>query len=132
MKKLLFSVLFLSSFIGALTIQSCYYDSEEDLYGTGTTVTCDTAKVSFATLVMPTMTASCATTGCHRGTSASAGINLENYTAVKNYATRAKDVFLGSMYHNSSFSAMPKGAPKLPTCTVDKIAAWINAGMPNN
>jgi hypothetical protein len=133
MKKIIFATLLFVGFVVSLSIQSCYRDNEEDLYGNNTNpTTCDTAKVSFAATVLTTMNANCATSGCHKGTAPASGINLDGYNNIKNLATTSRVMFLGAMRHDNNFSAMPKGAAKLPSCTVDKIEAWIKAGMPNN
>lgn len=122
----IFSVILLST-----TIQSCYYDNEEELYGTSS-ATCDTASVKYATVVKPLIDVQCATSGCHNASSASAGANLSTYTATKSYITNAKEFFVGSIKHTSGFSAMPKGSSKMATCDIAKIESWIIAGMPNN
>jgi hypothetical protein len=122
----LFSAVLLSA-----TVQSCYYDNEEYLYGKPNT-TCDTAAVKFSTVVLPLMTAQCATAGCHNAASASAGANLSTYAATKSYITNSKEFFLGSINYTAGFSKMPKGGNKMAACDISKIEAWIKAGMPNN
>ena len=121
----------LGSILLSTSIQSCYYDSEEDLYG-NSTVTCDPTVGKFATNVLPLMTKQCATSGCHNAVTASVGANLSTYAGIKSYITSNKDLFLGSIKHTLGFSPMPKGGNKLATCDISKIESWINAGMPND
>ena len=130
-KTILITLSFLGSILLSISIQSCYNDNEEVLYGTSTT-TCDTAIGTYTKNVLPIMNAQCATSGCHNTATASAGANLSGYTTTKSYITNNKDLFIGSIKHTSGFSAMPKGGNKMATCDISKIESWINAGMPNN
>lgn len=122
----------MSSIFMSTSIQSCYYDSEEGLYGTTPTVTCDSTAGTFSKNVLPILTTACATSGCHNAATASAGANLSVYATIKSYVTNSKDAFLGSIKHNLAFSPMPKGGNKLAACDISKIESWINAGMLNN
>ena len=132
MKKTIFITLsILGSVLMSTGIQSCYFDSEEELYGTSIT-TCDPEVGTYSKNVLPIMNAQCATAGCHNAVTASAGANLSGYAATKSYITNSKDFFIGSIKHTSGFSIMPKGGNKLATCDISKIESWINAGMPNN
>ncbi len=132
MKKNLFVALsLLGSIFLSISIQSCYNDNEEDLYGSSTTI-CDTAIGTYTKNVLPILNAQCATTGCHNATTASAGANLSGYATTKSYITNKKNLFIGSIKHTSGFSAMPKGGNKLAACEISKIESWINAGMSNN
>lgn len=133
MKKTFFvAITILGSILLSTSIQSCYYDSEEELYGLPSSTTCDSTAGKFATNVFPIMSAQCATSGCHNAVTASAGANFSNYATIKSYITNSKDFLLGSIKHTSGFSAMPKDGSKLATCDISKIESWINAGMPNN
>ena len=130
-KSVLITLTILSSILLSTSIQSCYTDNEEELYGTST-ATCDTSGVKFSTNVLPLMNAQCATSGCHNAATAAAGANLSTYTSIKSYITNGKEFFLGSIKHTSGFSAMPKGGSKMAACDIAKIETWINAGMLNN
>lgn len=113
-------------FCGTLLMYtSCAYHNEEDLYGSAN---CDTAAISYATIVAPIMTTSC--NNCHGGSSPSAGIRLDTYTGVKAQADGGG--LVGSIEHASGYSAMPQGASKLSTCNISKIKAWISQGALNN
>jgi hypothetical protein len=116
-----------------LTTQSCYYDNEEFLYGTGgSTATCDTTTAKFAAFASPLIVSKCGTSGCHNAATASSGANLSTYTSIKAYITANKAAFLGSINHSNAFSNMPKGGAKLAACDIKKLEVWINAGMQNN
>jgi hypothetical protein len=115
-----------------ITLTACYYDNEEDLYGS-TTTTCDLQTVvKFSETISPLISSQCGTSGCHSTASKAAGISLGTYDAIKSYITSSKAVFLGSIKRESSYSPMPKGGTKLSDCNIQKIESWINAGMLNN
>jgi hypothetical protein len=109
------------------TIESCYFDKADVLYPD---VNCVTTGITYTNFVASIMNSQCATSSCHDAARAASGANLSTYATTKSYATASKSAFLGSMRHASGFSNMPKGAAQLPACTVNKIEAWITAGMP--
>jgi hypothetical protein len=135
MKKryLIIFLFFMLSIAFSQFISSCYYDNEEELYPTkGNPTTCDTSSYTFSGFASPLILNSCGTSGCHSSSSQSAGVNLSSYTAIKNYITTSKTIFLGTIKHQSGFSQMPKGGSKLSNCNIQKLELWINKGMPNN
>jgi hypothetical protein len=110
--------------------ESCYYDKKDLLYPDGKTP-CDTAIVAkFSSEVLPIMNVSCNVTGCHGTTSAAGGVILDTYAGVKAQAINGR--LMGSMNQTGGYSAMPRGAAKLNSCTLIKIQQWINSGTPNN
>jgi hypothetical protein len=110
--------------------ESCYYDKADLLYGNGKTP-CDTSVVAkFSTEVLPVMSVSCNTGGCHNTIDAASGVILDTYAGVK--AQVANGRLMGSINQTGSFSSMPKGAAKLNSCFIIKIQQWINSGTPNN
>jgi hypothetical protein len=110
--------------------ESCYYDKQDLLYPDGKTP-CDTAVAAkFSNDVLSVMNASCNTSGCHNTTSAASGVILDTYAGVKAQAINGR--LMGSMNQTGSYSAMPRGAAKLNSCTLIKIQQWINSGTPNN
>ena len=116
---------FIAAFFSLSLFSSCYYDSEEDLYPA---TECLTTNVSFSADIVPILNNSCI--GCHSASANLGNISLEGYNAVKVHVQNGK--LLGSVKHLSGFSAMPQGAPKLESCKILKMEAWINAGSPNN
>jgi hypothetical protein len=110
----------------ALLVTGCYYDNEEDLYGT---VTCTpNPNASFTVDVLPILNIKC--NNCHAGTSPSGGIKLNSYTEVIKYVEDGS--LMGSINHASGYSAMPKNGGKLPPCEIQVIQDWIDAGALNN
>ncbi len=123
MKKI-FGILIIIFFL-----QSCYYDKEEILYPV-TEDTCNASDSDFAT-IKNTISENCLS--CHSNTSASTlggSIKLEDYADIKSYADNGK--LLGSIKHESGYSAMPKNGAKLNDCKISQIENWINSGTPNN
>ena len=64
---------------------------------------CVATNVSFANTVLPTLRTNC--TGCHSGTTPSAGIDLNSYATVKVQAANGK--LVGSISHAAGYIAMP-------------------------
>lgn len=113
-----------------LSMTSCYYDVEEELYP-GTT--CDTTNVLFSNQVSLILTNRCL--NCHNSNNApmiGGGVDLDGHANVKVYVDNGK--LLSSITHDGNASFMPKSAnnTKLPDCDIAQIRAWINAGALNN
>ena len=126
------STLFLTLAV-SVSLTSCYYDTEEELYPDSGTVVCDTTSVSYTTDIVPIMNSKCSYSGCHAGANAAAGIPLETYAGVKEYLDTDKARFISSIIWDGNASNMPKGASsKMIDCNINTIKAWINAGYPNN
>lgn len=89
---------------------------------------CNTDNVTFSGDIWPIIETNCR--GCHSGASPFANIRLEDYSTVRAVAETGQ--LYGVTERLPGFPQMPFGQPKLPQCSVDKIKAWIDAGMPNN
>lgn len=87
---------------------------------------CDTSAVSFSQHIMPIMNQSCK--ACHSGASPSAGILLTDYSQVKAQVLNGK---LVPSVKRTGPKPMPPAA-SLPTCSINKIAAWVHAGALDN
>ncbi len=125
-----FSILLGCATFVLLSVTSCYYDVEEELY-LGST--CDTTNVLFSNQVSLVLTNRCL--NCHNSNNAGViggGVDLEGYANVKTYVDNGK--LLSSITHDGNASFMPKSANNtmLPVCDINQITAWINAGAPNN
>lgn len=107
-----------------ISLHSCYYDNEEDLYPGSTA--CDTSNVTYTNSVAPVFAGNC--NSCHGSVSPSGNITTDNYSSVKANISRIR----GAVNHQSGFSPMPQNASKLSACDLTKIDVWINQGMPNN
>lgn len=105
-------------------LSSCYYDKEQELYGT---IPCDTVNVRFSVQIKNTLQANCLR--CHGGTAINGGgIQLGSYDAVKLAADNGR--LLNAI--TRSVNTMPKGAGRLSDCRIAEIRQWISKGAPNN
>jgi uncharacterized membrane protein len=102
-----------------LLTQGCLNNNKQDLLANSI---CDTTNVKFAATINSVATGYC--TSCHGGASPSAGISLEGYNNIANYAS--------SCYNAMYNGTMPQGSTKLDDCTIKKFKSWIDAGKPNN
>lgn len=117
--------------IFTLSVTSCYYDIEEELYPVNKT-NCDTANTKLSSKIKPILNKSCYM--CHSAANAinmGAGINLETYTELKKYVDNSKLIM--SVKHESGAWAMPKGTTnKIPVCDINLIEYWISKGAKND
>lgn len=94
--------------------------------------TCSTVNVTYANTISGIInTGGCLS--CHSNTSPIAPFMLETYAQVKVKAAEQRNgtsVLYGALAHQSGFSPMPQGLPKLSDCNLAKVKAWIDAGMP--
>lgn len=89
---------------------------------------CDTEDVSFSLDIKPIIDLKCV--GCHSGGQAAAGINLSLYPGVKSVADNGS--LLGSILWENQYVNMPRNGDRLPTCEIDRIKSWIDAGALDN
>lgn len=115
--------LFFSLFALSLTLGSCYYDVEEELYPT---LECSTANVTYSGVVASIIEKKCFK--CHDAATNSGNITLEGYTNLKKYVDNG--LLLGAIKHEAGFSPMPKNEAQLVECDIAKIEAWVVQGAP--
>lgn len=111
--------------LSMVLLTSCYYDSEEALYPGGT---CNTTNMSYQTNIVPILERNCYV--CHSAAVNTGGITLEGHSQLVSHVTSGR--LLGAIRHESGFSPMPQGAPKLIACDLAKIEQWVMDGSPNN
>ena len=107
------------------SIYSCYYDNEEELYGT---VECQSTDMSYMNDVLPIIESNCYQ--CHDAANNFGGITLEGYESLLVHVNSG--ALLGAIKRESGFSPMPKNLPKLVDCNIEKIENWILEGALNN
>lgn len=108
-----------------LSLTSCYYHVEEELYPT---LECQTMDVTYSNQVLSIIQSNCYQ--CHDAIQNFGNITLEGYEELKKYVDNGQ--LLGTLRHEPGFSPMPKNEPPLLDCDIEKIEAWIDAGAPNN
>ena len=89
---------------------------------------CNTEQVTFSGVVRPILQNTCV--GCHSGSAPSGGINLSTHAGVAAVAQNGR--LLGSIRREVGYSPMPQGGAPLSDCYIQQIAAWVDAGAPNN
>lgn len=110
-------VLIVSSLLG---LSACYYDNEEELYGTE----CDTTAVSFTNDIWPIINGNCQT-GCHAPGGSGNGIFTDHasvFAKVTNGSLLPRVVEQQTMPPNGELTA----------CQVQLFEAWILNGAPDN
>ena len=116
----------LTGLLVLIGLNSCYYDSVEDLYPQPPA--CDTTGVTYSGSVKPVIDAS--SIGCHSGSAPCGNISLANYNDIVVAAQNGS--LLGTIRHDNGWSPMPKNGNKLDDCSITKIEIWVNSGTPNN
>jgi len=103
---------------------SCTFSNEEDLLEN---FHCDTTNIVYEDL---TYIFSDICANCHNSVETFRdGIVMDSYDAVKASINTGK--VIPAIEHTGPFK-MPYQQPMLSDCDIDKIEAWINAGMPKN
>lgn len=104
----------------AIYLSSC--KSKKNAAASGCTTT-----PTFTADIKPILDQYCGKT-CHSAEKHRHNIDLSTYALSKSAA--ANKNFLGSIKHEQGYDAMPMKADKLPDATIEKIACWVNGGMP--
>jgi len=112
--------------IALLLLNSCYYDSVEELYPQSPP--CDTSNVTYSGSIKPIIDANCFS--CHSGSAPSGNISLANFNDVVIAAQNGS--LLGTIRHENAWSPMPKNGNQLNSCSITKLEIWIASGTPNN
>ncbi len=108
----------------------CYYDKADQVYPS---VNCDTTVVRYSVEITTILDASCKS--CHEGSNSISGIDLYDHATIQRLALDGKFIYgtlLSAVKHEGGASPMPQGDPKLPECDINKIAAWVHRGAPDN
>jgi hypothetical protein len=122
------SILFLAA--SSLLIGSCYYDTQEALYGIAQNTPCDTTNITYSGRIAPIIAANCSS--CHSTTTSASGngIVLDSYSTFQQQAINGR--LIGDINHSPGFNAMPLSGGMLSPCDISAIQYWVNKGTPNN
>ncbi len=124
-------ILLISGFALMISLSSCYYDNEEELYEHVQTIQCDTTNVTYSATIKPIMQENC--NSCHNQAGPSGGVATDTYAGLQAItAAGLNDKLWGAVAHVNGFSPMPQGGNKLSDCNLAKIRVWINGGALNN
>jgi len=107
---------------------ACTKQNEQTLMENSTPQPCDTTNMSFATDINPILENNCVS--CHNTVQSNLGVILTDYNDVVIQVNNGN--LLNVINHAPGYPQMPQGLPQLPSCSINKITAWINRGAPNN
>jgi hypothetical protein len=123
MKRLFLSITTIIIFL--FFFVSCYYDNEEALYPTITTV-CDTSNVTFSVTITSILSNNCYSCHSNGNSSFGGGIRLQDISDVMTNSARV----VASIKQTGPFPMPPGG--KLGSCSIIQFDIWLRNGMPNN
>jgi mono/diheme cytochrome c family protein len=113
--------------------EGCMNNKGDQDYPSSPTSSCDTTTVRYSVEIKSILDANCK--GCHNGSNSLSGIDLYDHSTIAAYALDGKFTYgslLSAVKHEGGAPEMPKGAPKLQDCDINKIAAWVHKGALNN
>lgn len=109
----------------SFVLAGCYYDVEEELYGT---TECTTTDISYVQDIVPILRVDCY--DCHSVEANFGNITIEGHSQITEYVNDGS--LLGSINYEAGYSPMPQGGSQLLDCEIAKIEKWIIDGAPNN
>jgi hypothetical protein len=129
MKKIILYISVCTILMLVLFLNACTKQNEQTLSNnSGGQVPCDTTNMSYFNDINPILENNCV--GCHNTTQANDGVILTDYNDVLTQVNNGD--LINVIEHNPGYPEMPEGLAKLPSCTINKIVAWVNRGAPNN
>jgi hypothetical protein len=109
-------------------LNACTKQNEETLMQESGIQPCDSSNMSYATDIQPILEFNCVS--CHNSSISNLGVILTDYNDILIQVNNGN--LINVIEHNPGYPQMPFGLPQLPTCTINKILAWVNRGAPNN
>ena len=126
-----FSVVSLFLFV-FIIFEGCLYNKADQQYPSSG-ASCDTTNVQYSVEIKAILDANCKP--CHNGTASLSGIDLYNHSTISGLALDGQFTYgtlLSAIMHKGGAPNMPQDAPMLQDCDINKIAAWVHSGAPNN
>ena len=127
LKKLIFAAT--TFFISVVIFQGCVYHKGDVEYP----FVCDTTNVRYSVEITAILDESCKP--CHYPENDISFINLYDYETISFFALDGQFTYgtlLSAVMHEGGAPEMPQGGPKLQDCDINKIAAWVHNGAPDN
>lgn len=109
---------------------------------------CDTLNMSYSQNIVPILRNNCYLCHSKGNTSINGGVLLDNYSGVSGWATIIRvdttnpktsdsSYLVGNIKHLPPtsilhFTPMPYMKPKLDSCSINQIVAWVNQGAKDN
>jgi hypothetical protein len=135
LKKLVFAAT--AFLVSVIIFQGCVYHKGDEQYP----FVCDTTHVQYSVEIKAILDQNCATINCHEGPDCFSGYNLYDYETISGLALDTSlftdGLLLAAVMHEDGLEAngltpMPKDKSKLQDCDINKIAAWVHNGAPDN
>ena len=118
-------------FVCIIIFEGCFYDKADQQYPS--TGSCDTTDVRYSVEIKAILDANCKP--CHNGTASISGFDLYDYSTISGLALDGQFTYgtlLSAVMHEGGAPIMPQDGPMLQDCDINKIAAWVHSGAPNN
>jgi hypothetical protein len=93
---------------------------------------CSWDQISYQKIIAPIVASNCVASVCHNNGSAPRGIGLDGHYQLSYFVKSDSARFLGVIRQVGFYTYMPLGRPKLDSCTISKLEAWIRQGAQNN
>ncbi|HEY2726873.1 MAG TPA: hypothetical protein VGI61_06845 [Parafilimonas sp.] len=132
LKKIIFSAAIFFVFI--IIFQGCYYH-KADLQYPSTGNSCDTTVVRYSVEIKSILDANCKTCHDENGANTISGFNLYDYSTISSLALDGQFTYgtlLSAVMHVGGAPFMPQSGGQLDQCDMNKIAAWVHNGAPDN
>jgi mono/diheme cytochrome c family protein len=124
-KKLLVTACIIAAIV---SLNACYYHKADVQYP----FVCDTTNVRYKVEIKAILDANCKS--CHNGPDIT-GYDLYDHATISSLALDGNFTYgtlLSAVMHEGGAPEMPQGGPKLQDCDINKIAAWVHKGAPDN
>ena len=126
-----FLLIVCSVFIYMMIFEGCVYHKADVEYPSSNT--CDTTGIRYNTEIKAILDEHCKP--CHSGSSPISGFDLYDYKIISGLALDGQFTYgtlLSAVLHKGGAPAMPQDLPMIDSCEINKIAAWVHAGAPDN
>ncbi len=121
--------MFMLALFPAVFISSCTSVKKDQLI----LPRCDTANISYANDIVPIVRNYCYSCHSEQNKVESGGLILEGHDPLAAWGGGgANSTLIGVISHKPGFIPMPYLEPKIDSCSINKIVAWVNAGTPDN
>jgi hypothetical protein len=116
--------------------EGCVYHKGDDYPpSTGGGGNCNDSNVRYSVEIKAILDANCRS--CHNSPTSESGINLYDYSTIHALATDGQFTYgtlLSAVLQKGGAPFMPKSEPQLQLddCDLNKIAAWVYSGAPDN
>lgn len=117
--------------VGIIVFNGCFYDKADQQYPSSGG--CDTINIRYSVEIKAILDEHCKT--CHDGTASISGINLYDYSTISGLALDEQFTYgtlLSAVMHQGGAPTMPQTGTMLQDCDINKIAAWVHSGAPDN